>query len=52
MVADALDGLGDPKRIDGCRNCVRIFHHVDNQLAQDNDEFMVDCGILAQGALA
>jgi hypothetical protein len=42
MVADPLDRLCHPQRIERRRNRARIFHHEGDQVAHDRTEFMID----------
>src|SRR3954469_20849427 len=47
VVADALDGLGDPHDVERGADRARVFHHVGDELAQQRLEFAVDGGVVA-----
>jgi hypothetical protein len=51
VVADALDGLGDPDDLQRGGDGARVFHHEGDELAQDAAELGVDQRILADDAL-
>src|SRR3954469_26024147 len=45
VVADALDGLGDPDDVERSADGARVFHHVGDELAQQRLELAGEAGV-------